>query len=121
MGARILSQSTSHVLRAAEEIARFHHERWDGTGYPHGLKGEAIPLPARIVAVADVFDAITHTRPYKEAGSVGEASAEIHRLAGSHFDPAVVEAFETLDPHRLAGIPKTTLRTSHSERAVKRR
>lgn len=75
------------------EVARSHHERWDGTGYPDGLAGEAIPLAARITAVADVYDALTNERPYKHAWTTREAIAEIKRLRGSHFDPAVVDAF----------------------------
>ena len=70
IGARILSGSTNELLMMAEQIALTHHERWDGRGYPNGLAGEAIPLPGRIVAVADVFDALTHRRPYKEAWPV---------------------------------------------------
>ncbi len=105
IGARILSESTSEVLIAAEAIARSHHERWDGTGYPQGLRGETIPLFARIVALADVFDAITQARPYKEARPVSEAIEEIHSLSGTHFDPAVVTAFDALDAHQLAGLP----------------
>jgi putative nucleotidyltransferase with HDIG domain len=102
-GAQILSGSESSVLRMAEAIARSHHERWDGQGYPFGLAGDAIPLAGRIVAVADVFDALTHERPYKPAWPVAEAVAEIERGAGTHFDPAVVAAFRRLDPHVLAG------------------
>jgi putative two-component system response regulator len=105
IGGRILSEGTSEVLKAAEEIARSHHERWDGGGYPEGLKGEEIPLFARIVAVADVFDAITHARPYKKARPVADAVVEIHRLSGGHFDPNIVEAFESLDAQELAGVP----------------
>jgi diguanylate cyclase (GGDEF)-like protein len=92
IGARILSSGNSQLLRVAEEISLAHHERWDGKGYPLGLKGEAIPLSARIVAVADVLDALTHERPYKRAWSVSEALAEIKRQAGFQFDPQVVEA-----------------------------
>lgn len=105
-GATILSGSSSDVLRAAEEIARCHHEWWDGTGYPSRLQGEEIPLPAHIVALADVFDALTHKRPYKPAWPVDEAVAEIHRLRSLQFDPQVVDAFDRLDPYRLAGIPR---------------
>ena len=93
VGAAILSGSSSEVLRLAEEIALTHHEWWDGGGYPSGLDGDAIPISGRIVAVADVFDALTHARPYKQAWPVREAVAEIVRLAGSQFDPAVVRAF----------------------------
>jgi len=92
IGARILSGSRFAVLKLAEEIAWTHHERWDGTGYPRGLKGEEIPLAGRIVAAADIFDALTHERPYKPAWSVEDALAELERLAGTHLDPRVVEA-----------------------------
>ncbi|MEX2534626.1 MAG: tetratricopeptide repeat protein [Trueperaceae bacterium] len=92
MGASILSGGQSRLLRLAEEIALAHHERWDGRGYPLGLAGDTIPLPARIVAVADVLDALTHERPYKRAWSTSEALAEIRRHSGSQFDPQVVEA-----------------------------
>ena len=74
-------------------VARSHHERWDGTGYPDGLKGEAIPLPARITAVADVYDALVSRRPYKHAWPAQEAVDEIRRVRGTHLDPAVVDAF----------------------------
>ncbi len=100
-GAAILSGSKSDVLQIAEEIAHHHHEWWNGCGYPVGLKGEAIPLSARIVAVADVFDALTHDRPYKGPWPVPTAVAEIHRLAGHQFDPRVVGAFDRLDPYDL--------------------
>lgn len=103
LGARILSGSSSRVLQAGEEIARSHHEWWDGSGYPHGLRGEDIPLFGRIVAVADVFDALTHERPYKRAWPVDAAVLEIRRLRGMQFDPKIVDAFERLDPSRLAG------------------
>jgi putative nucleotidyltransferase with HDIG domain len=102
-GAQILSGSESAVLRLAEEIARTHHERWDGQGYPHGLSGREIPLSGRIVAVADVFDALTHARPYKPAWPLAAALEEIRRGAGTHFDPAVVAAFERLDHVALVG------------------
>lgn len=92
-GAAILSGSTSDVLRLAEEIALTHHEWWDGSGYPAGLQGDAIPLSGRIVAIADVFDALTHTRPYKPAWPVAQALNEIVRLRARQFDPLVVDAF----------------------------
>ena len=104
-GARILADSSSEILCVAEEIALAHHEWWDGSGYPHGLHGEEIPLSARIVALADVYDALTHARPYKDAWPVNEAVAEIHRLSGRQFDPAVVDAFARLDPYLLADVP----------------
>ncbi len=93
MGAKILSGSHHPLLQLAEAIAHTHHERWDGTGYPHGLKGEEIPLPARIVSVADVFDALLHERPYKPAWSIAETLAEIERQKGRLFDPRVVDVF----------------------------
>ena len=92
IGARILSNGRSRLLQMAEEIALAHHERYDGRGYPHGLAGKRIPETARIVAVADVLDALTHARPYKEAWSVEETLAEIARSRGRHFDPQVVAA-----------------------------
>ncbi len=102
VGADILSGSTSEVLRTAEEIAACHHEWWDGSGYPAGLTGNEIPLAARIVAVADVFDALTHERPYKPAWHVEDAVEEIHRLEGHQFDPVCVDAFDLLDHDDLA-------------------
>jgi putative two-component system response regulator len=92
IGAAILAGSRSACLQMAEVIAHTHHERWDGTGY-HGLAGEDIPLHGRIVAVADVFDALTSERPYKHAWSVPDARAEIEAQSGRQFDPAVVAAF----------------------------
>lgn len=93
IGARILAGGRFALLRMAEEIALTHHERWDGTGYPQGLKGEAIPLPGRIVALADAFDALTSPRSYKKAQSVEAAVVAIKRGAGTQFDPRVVDAF----------------------------
>jgi len=93
IGASILSEGRHPLLCLAERIAQSHHESWDGTGYPHGLAGEAIPLEGRICAVADVFDALTHERPYKPAWSRDAAVDEITGLAGRKFDPAVVEGF----------------------------
>jgi hypothetical protein len=100
-GATILADSRSEVLRMAQRIALTHHEWWDGTGYPTGLADQSIPLAGRIVAIADVFDALTHERPYKNAWPVNAAVAEIRRLAGRQFDPAVVAAFDQLDAHAL--------------------
>lgn len=96
LGARVLSGSGSPVLQMATVIAASHHERWDGSGYPAGLAGKAIPLVGRIVAVADVFDALINDRPYKSAWSVEQALAEIKCEAGRHFDPCVVAAFLTM-------------------------
>jgi len=101
-GAAILAGGKTDLLRLAEQIARSHHERWDGLGYPDGLRGGAIPLSARIVALADVFDALVDERPYKEAWPVDRAVEEIRAQRGRHFDPLVVDCFERLDPHELA-------------------
>jgi putative two-component system response regulator len=92
LGARLLSGGTSALMRTAEEIARAHHERWDGAGYPDGLAEWVIPLPARVVAVADFFDALTSDRPYRPAWSRDEALAHAARGAGAHFDPRVARA-----------------------------
>ncbi|MFL5403961.1 MAG: HD domain-containing phosphohydrolase [Gemmatimonadales bacterium] len=88
-GAKILSGGRSRVMRAAEEIALSHHEKWDGSGYPHGKAGEQIALSARIVAVADVFDALSSARVYRPAWPVEQVLAEIKRQRGIHFDPLV--------------------------------
>jgi PAS domain S-box-containing protein/putative nucleotidyltransferase with HDIG domain len=93
IGAHILGKSEYPVLGVAREIALTHHERWDGAGYPAGLRASAVPLVGRIVAVADAFDAITHARPYKEAFPAEHAIARITRASGAQFDPRVVEAF----------------------------
>lgn len=93
LGYELLQGSTSEILRAGAEIARSHHEKFDGTGYPQGLVGENIPLYGRIVAVADVFDALTSERPYKKAWSMEEARDVLIEGRGKHFDPACVDAF----------------------------
>jgi putative two-component system response regulator len=93
IGARILSGSNAPAIRLAEEIAMTHHEKFDGTGYPQGLKGQDIPLSGRIVAVADVFDALASVRPYKDAWPEEKARAHIAERAGSHFCPQCVDAF----------------------------
>ena len=80
-------------LKFASDIASYHHERWDGTGYPEGLSGEDIPLPARIMAIADVFDALISERCYKEAFPVDVALEIIRAESGSHFDPKLAEVF----------------------------
>jgi len=93
IGSRILSGSSSEFLKAGDVIAMSHHEKWDGSGYPNGLKGEDIPLWGRISAVADVFDALTTKRPYKEAMENEEAFEIIRKGRGSHFDPEIVDVF----------------------------
>jgi putative two-component system response regulator len=118
IGAEILSGSRSALLRMAEHIALTHHERWDGGGYPHGLHGEQIPLPGRIAAVADVFDALTHERPYKQAWEVTEAVAEIFHESGVRFDPAVVKAFSRLDHAKLLS-PAKEWQPPHEARLVR--
>ena len=97
-GAQMLADSPFELLALAEQIALTHHEHWDGSGYPTGLAGEAIPITGRIVAVADVFDVLTHSRPYKTAWSTADAVTEVTSHAGTHFDPLVVDAF-------LSGLP----------------
>jgi putative two-component system response regulator len=92
-GAQMLAGSPFELLALAEQTALTHHERWDGSGYPAGLAGEAIPITGRIVAVADVYDALTHSRPYKAAWSSADAISELTSQAGRHFDPIVVDAF----------------------------
>jgi putative two-component system response regulator len=112
IGARILSGSTEPLLKLAADIAETHHERWDGAGYPCGMSGEAIPLVGRIVAVADVFDALTHRRPYKHAWPMDRALAEIRAQAGRQLDPTAVKGLlhvlkrEGLDAWRNAGITR---------------
>jgi putative two-component system response regulator len=103
VGARILSGSRSPLLRTAEQVALTHHEWWDGSGYLSGMRGEEIPIAGRIVALADVFDALTHDRPYKQATSFTKAMALIRHLSGRQFDPGVVEAFKVLDVDELLG------------------
>jgi putative two-component system response regulator len=95
IGARILENGSSDLIRTAELIALSHHERWDGTGYPDKLSGTDIPIEARIVAIADVFDALCSERSYKPAWPLDRARAEIVRLSGTHFDPSCVDAFES--------------------------
>ena len=96
IGSSILSGSKSALLQMAECIAHYHHERWDGSGYCARLGGEAIPLPARIVSVADTFDALTQVRLYKRAWPIEEAMAEIERESGRQFDPRIVRALGVL-------------------------
>ena len=96
-------------LQGAVPIVYHHHERWDGSGYPLGLEGEAIPLGARIFAVADAFDAMTFDRPYSTAISFDDARAEIGRCAGAHFDPAVVSSFMTVPAELLEEIRRSSV------------
>lgn len=93
IGAQIIGEHDASMLKMAHRIALGHHEKWDGSGYPAGLAGNAIPIEARIVAIADVFDALTSVRPYKKAWSVEDAVALIREQSGRHFDPDLVECF----------------------------
>jgi putative two-component system response regulator len=104
VGSRLLRGSGSPLLDTAEIIARTHHERWDGLGYPDRLAADEIPLAGRLVAVADAFDVLTHDTPYKPAMDVDSAVEEITRLRGSAYDPEAVDAFRTLDHARLLSI-----------------
>lgn len=97
IGSRMLSKGRSELVRLCQRIARSHHERWDGAGYPDGLSQQAIPLEARIVAVADFLDALTHDRPYRGARTVAETLDAIVAASGAHFDPVVVEALTRID------------------------
>ena len=90
----ILGENTDeHLVRISSDIAHFHHEKWDGSGYPEGLRGEEIPLCARIMAVADVFDALISRRVYKKEIPVEQAFTVLEEEAGSHFDPQIVDVF----------------------------
>jgi putative two-component system response regulator len=109
IGATILAPARSPVLRMAAQIARTHHERWDGRGYLQGLSGDEIPLPGRITAVADVFDALVHERPYKQAWPLDRALTVIADGAGTQFDPRVAAAFATLDHAALVHAPGAPL------------
>jgi putative two-component system response regulator len=102
IGAKILEGSKAEYISIAETIALCHHEKWDGSGYPNGLKGKDIPITARIAAIADVFDALVSKRPYKDSFSVERALAIIDRGLGRHFDPDVVAAFHSVKDEILA-------------------
>jgi response regulator RpfG family c-di-GMP phosphodiesterase len=98
IGSDILAGSGSQLIQVAELIARTHHERWDGTGYPAGMRGEEIPIEGRICSICDVFDALMSERPYKPAWTLEAALAEIKRQSGVAFDPRLVEHFLRLAP-----------------------
>jgi PAS domain S-box-containing protein/putative nucleotidyltransferase with HDIG domain len=119
LGHTLLIESRAPVLKVAALIALNHHEWWDGSGYPDGLAGEQIPLEAGIVAVADVFDALTHDRPYKPAWTLTEALDEINALSGRQFDPKIVDAFQCIKSEHLTALmepdrPQTPLVLSHA-------
>lgn len=106
IGAQILQQCSHPAFRLAEQIALHHHEKWDGSGYPRGLRGDNIPEVARIAALADVYDALTHARAYKHAWTHEEAVLEIEHTSGTHFEPRMVTTFISLVNH---------LRRSHGD------
>ncbi len=114
IGGQILGSSPFAVLQMAAQIARSHHERWDGAGYPDGLAGEAIPFAARVTAIADAFDALTHPRPYKEAWSLEKTILTIEAESGRHFDPSLVPPFLSL--LRADGLHKLANRLSGENR-----
>ena len=125
IGRRLLDGNDA-LISAARDIAAYHHERWDGTGYPHGLSGEDIPVLARVCAIADVFDALTSTRPYKHPWTFEEAIDYLHEGAGSNFDPGAVAAFDRalpeilrirelyrddiIDPNQIINLPESVYR-----------
>ena len=93
IGVRLLAGSESHVVQVAATVAGSHHEKWDGSGYPNGLAGDAIPIEGRIAAIADVFDALTHSRPHRRAFPLGHVLDMMRMESGKHFDPALLELF----------------------------
>lgn len=101
IGAEIIGEHATGLLKTARLIALYHHEKWDGSGYPNGVAGNDIPQAARIIAIADVFDALTSVRPYKAAWSVEDALALIQRESGKHFDPELVPLFVACLPEIL--------------------
>ncbi|MBF0118900.1 MAG: two-component system response regulator [Desulfobacterales bacterium] len=102
IGSELLGGHHSKLLRIAQIIALTHHEKWDGSGYPRGIKSEEIPIEGRVVALCDVFDALTSKRPYKKPWTVEEAIAEINKQKGKHFDPKLVELFNSIIPEILS-------------------
>lgn len=96
LGHRLLAGVDHELFRLSAEVALFHHERWDGEGYPEGISGERIPLPVRIVTIADVYDCMTAGRPYREPRPPAEALAELEAHAGTQFDPELVPIFLSL-------------------------
>jgi putative two-component system response regulator len=98
IGHDILAKSDAPVFKLAAEIALYHHEKWDGSGYPHGLAGNDVSAAVRIVVIADVFDALTMRRPYKEAWTLEQATHYLQENAGRHFDPELIELFMGIMP-----------------------
>jgi putative two-component system response regulator len=112
IGAKILAGSDHGFIQTGEQIARTHHEKWDGSGYPEGLSGPDIPIEGRITAIADVFDALTTERPYKEAFSLEKSLGIVVDGRGTHFDPEVVDAFLESKDEILA------IKAQHQEQVV---
>lgn len=102
IGAEVLANGKSAILKLAHVVILTHHEKWDGSGYPNGLIAEGIPIPGRICAISDVFDALTSTRPYKKPWSIEDAMALIKEESGKHFDPHLVTIFELILPEILS-------------------
>jgi putative two-component system response regulator len=118
IGAELLAGHDSALMRAAAQIALTHHERWDGAGYPHGLKGEAIPIEGRIVALSDVFDALLSQRPYKQAWPQEDAVKAIDEDAGTAFEPRLVDCFHDALPEFEAIIQKLASHLPSSSHAA---
>jgi HD-GYP domain-containing protein (c-di-GMP phosphodiesterase class II) len=119
LGAELLAGSSSPVVQLAQQVALSHHEKWDGSGYPEGLKGENIPIEARICCVVDVFDALISERPYKQPWTVEDALAEIGRCSGTMFDPMLADIFVSLEKD-VRGILERTSNTASALPAVSR-
>jgi putative two-component system response regulator len=119
IGARILAGGQSRVVRLAEQIALHHHEQWDGGGYPSGMAGEDIPLPGRLVMVADVYDALTSERVYREAWPAEKVLTYIREYAGRRFDPEIAALCERPDVRRrLLGIREREAAEQRMQQAV---
>jgi CHASE2 domain-containing sensor protein len=114
IGAEILADSANPLVQMAERIALYHHERWDGTGYPTGLSGEEIPIEARICSVCDVFDALLSQRSYKESWRLEDALAEISRNRGTQFDPDIVDRFVELAPEMVGELEESNVQETPS-------
>lgn len=118
VGYKILSKSSAApILQMAATVALRHHEKWDGSGYPDGLAGEEIPEMARIVAIADVFDALSMTRPYKEAWPLDRVMETMTGSAGTHFDPALIEHFVRIQPQIVAIMDEWNAREAEGQRS----
>jgi putative two-component system response regulator len=112
IGAELLAGGESELIVLARDIALMHHERWDGLGYPSGMRGEDIPREARICAVCDVWDALVSPRPYKRAWSFAEAAAELERMSGAALDPRLVPEFLSAMTEVAAEYPGTEARSA---------